>query len=312
MKVVLTGATGFIGRHLVARLLERGDSVTVLTRNRPHALQMLSRGTAALEWLPPTLGGDWEEEVASADAVVNLAGEPVADKRWTETQKQRIARSRLDATNAIVTAFHKKENGAGLLINGSAIGYYGSRADEVLTEESTPGNDFLASVVTQWEEAARQAEALGARVALIRTGIVLGANGGALPRMSLPFKVFAGGVMGPPDQWVSWIHIEDEIELILWAIDNSSASGPINATAPNPVTMAVFSHSIGAALSRPVWAPGIPAVMKLILGERSEVVFASQRVQPNQALHLGFEFRHTEIDKAIESALVGREQSKKL
>ena len=304
MKIVVTGGTGFIGRRVVERLVERGDDVTVLTRNSTRASTKLPTGLSTLDWSPPDVQGEWVERVKAADAVINLAGEPVADKRWTAAQKHRILASRVEATTAIVAAMEQAPGQSKVLVNGSAIGFYGPRGDEILTEDSGPGSDFLAGVVKDWEGAAVGAEAHNVRVVRIRTGIVLGTTGGALPRLVFPFKVFAGGIMGPSDQWISWIHIEDEVGLILAAIDDSNATGPINATAPNPVTMADFSRSIGQALGRSGWMPGVPAIMRLVLGERAEVVFASQRVLPAKAEKLGYQFQHADADQALRSLLV--------
>jgi len=258
---------------------------------------------ATVTWSAADQNGNWIASIGSADGIVNLAGAPVTDRRWTAEEKTRILRSRVDATNTLVGAMRQVAKPPRVLVNASAIGYYGSRADEVLTEDTGAGNDFLAGVVVKWEASARGAEQLGVRVALIRTGIVLGKGGGALPRLLLPFKLFVGGTMGPPGQWVSWIHLEDEIGLIVMALDSPAAAGPVNATAPNPVTMRDFSRAMGRALHRPTWAPGIPAAMRLALGERAEVVFASLRVMPERALQLGYQFRHAEIEEALQSLL---------
>jgi uncharacterized protein len=306
MRVVIAGATGFIGRALTERLIDRGDVVTALTRKPERAGSRLPPMVSAVGWSLSSEEGGLTAAVESADAVVNLAGEPVAGKRWSAQQKERILNSRVQATTAIVDAITRAENRPRVLLNGSAIGYYGSCGDEVLTEDSTAGTDFLAGVVKQWEAATVPAREARVRVALIRTGIVLGTAGGALARLLLPFKLFSGGVMGPPGQWISWIHLQDEIDLIVSALDTPGMSGPINATAPAPVTMDVFSHAIGRALHRPVWVPGLPVVMGLALGQRSEVVFASQRVLPKRAQAAGFAFKHVDVEEALRS-LIGRD-----
>lgn len=304
MEVVVTGASGFIGRALTAHLAGRGDTVVAVTRSVERARGRLPRGVEPIAWHPPDVDGEWVDRVAHADAVVNLAGEPVADKRWTDVQKRKILQSRLDSTNAIVEALGNNGGESKVLVNGSAVGYYGSRGDEVLTEGSPPGNDFLASVVQKWEGAALPARERGVRVALIRTaGLVLGGSGGALPRLALPFKLFGGGVMGPHKQFVSWIHIDDEVGIICKTLDDAAAAGPINACAPTPVTMEVFSHALGEALHRPVWVPALPVVMKLALGQRADVVFASQRVVPARPLSLGYAFRHADLTESLRSLL---------
>lgn len=303
MKVVITGATGFIGRHLTRRLIGRGDSVTALTRSPEQARSKLEPGAEAVSWHPPQADEGLIRTIGEADAIVNLAGEPVADKRWTAQQKERIQNSRIYATTAIVDAIRNSAGRPQVLVNGSAVGFYGSRGAELLTESSAAGGDFLAGVVVAWEAAARQAEQLGVRTVFVRTGIVLGTDGGALPRLLLPFKLYSGGIMGNTDQWVSWIHIDDEVGLIIAAIDGQFASGPVNATAPNPMLMPQFSRAIGKALDRPTWVPGLPVLLKLAMGERSDVVLASQRVEPHRAEEAGYKFAHTEADQALRSLL---------
>jgi uncharacterized protein (TIGR01777 family) len=300
--VVVTGATGFIGRSLTKALLARGNSVVALTRNPERARDHVPSGAGIVGWENGRSDREWARRVAAADAIVNLTGEPIADKRWTSEQKRKILDSRVKATEAIVDAC-RDAGGSGVLVNGSAIGFYGAHGDEEVTEVSARGHDFLSDVVVAWEDAATRATATGRRVVLLRTGIVLGTDGGALPKLLLPFRLFAGGVMGPSDQWMSWIHIDDQIGIILHVIDNPTASGPINATAPNPVTMKLFSHAIGRALYRPVWAPGIPIAMRMVLGERAEVVFASQNVHPGRALEYGYEFKFDDVTLALGALL---------
>jgi uncharacterized protein (TIGR01777 family) len=303
MRVAIAGASGFIGRALTQALVERTDSVIALTRSASKARSVLPPAVSLVEWSPERPSGQWIRSLAGVDAIVNLAGEPVADKRWTAERKRQILDSRIEATRAVVMAMERAAGGPKTLVNGSAIGFYGSRGDEILTEESAPGFDFLAGVVRQWESTAAQAAGAGIRVVLIRSGIVLGLGGGALPRLLLPFRLFGGGVMGPRDQWVSWIHLDDEIGLILAALDKAEASGPMNATSPNPVTMDAFSHAIGRALHRPVWVPGLSVPMRLALGERSEVAFASQRALPEAARRLGYTFKHSDVDEALGSLI---------
>jgi hypothetical protein len=306
LKVTVTGATGFIGQALVPRLLARGDTVVAVSRNPTNAHAKLAGDITVIPWSPVSSGPSLVERLSESDAIVNLAGEPLADKRWTAEEKDRILRSRVDAGNAIVGALRAASPRPKVLVNASAIGYYGPRGAERLVESSPPGHDFLADVVKQWESSVAPAAEIGVRLVLLRTGFpVLGSSGGALPRFAMPFKFFGGGVLGRRDQWVSWIHIDDEVELILFALDSEVVSGPVNATAPNPVTMADFSAGIGRALNRPVWVPAVPTVLRLIMGERVEPLFSSQRVFPDRALGLGFQFKYVNANQALESLLAG-------
>lgn len=302
MKVIVTGATGFIGRALTRALLDRGDEVVVLSRNAEKARQALGPQVTSLVWDAKT-PGEWMRAFNGAGAVVNLAGESVAAGRWTAARKERIYASRIDATRAVVEAIQEANPRPAVLVNASAVGYYGARGNEDLTESSAPGTDFLAQVVEGWEAAAAAAQDLGVRVVMIRTGIVLGPGGGALPQLALPFRLFVGGTMGEKGQWVPWIDLEDEVGLILFAIDNPEIHGPINAAAPTPVTMDVLSRQIGAALHRPSWLPFIGKGLTLALGEAGESVTASQRVLPEKALDAGYHFRHTDSAATVRSAL---------
>lgn len=304
MKVIVAGGTGFIGRALVRALQLRGDRVVVLTRSAARADGLFPPGVEAVEWHPPR-SGPWMEAFNGADAVVNLSGELVVEplKPWTEARRAEIRASRVDSTRAVVEAIKGAEPRPGVLVNQSAIGYYGSQGDIVLTEESPPGSDFLAGVVKDWEAAAAPVEEIGVRLVILRTGIVLGTDGGMLPQLVLPFKFYAGGTMGDPGQWFSWIHLEDEVELIIYALTHDGVRGAVNATAPNPVTMKVFSQEIGAALSRPSWVPFVGLGMRVALGRRAEAALASQRVLPAAAEAAGYMFRHAQSGEALRSLL---------
>lgn len=299
MRVVVTGGTGFIGKALVSALGQRGDQVTVLSRNPDAGRGALPAGVQAVEW-HPTSDGTWQESVDGSDAVINLAGAPVVDplKPWTAQRKVIIRASRVDSTRALIRAIEKATSRPSIMINQSAIGFYGSRGDVVLTETSPAGSDFLAGVVVDWEAAAAPATTLGVRLVLLRTANVLG-HGGLLPQFELPFKLFFGGTMGNPGQWFSWIHIDDEVALMLYALDHDGLHGPVNASAPNPVTMDAFSRELGAALHRPAWMPFIGTGMKVMLGQRSEAVLASQRVVPAVAEQSGYLFRYPESGPAL-------------
>jgi uncharacterized protein (TIGR01777 family) len=298
MKLVISGASGFIGSALVQRLSQRSDSLKLLSR-KPRS----PAGASNREWLvwEPGVPGGWEESVDGADGVVNLAGEGIAEKRWTERQKELIRSSRIDSTRALVQAIAKAKEKPKFLINASAVGYYGPRGDETLTEESAPGKDYLARVCLSWEAEAKKAQDYGVRVALLRTGIVLGKGRGALAKMVTPFKFFVGGRLGSGKQWMPWIHIEDEIGLIFFLIENSSAQGNFNATAPNPVTMEEFCKVLGKVLNRPSWAPVPASVLTLLLGEMADLVLAGQKALPQAAQKSGYEFKYPNLLGALES-----------
>jgi uncharacterized protein (TIGR01777 family) len=300
MKLVIAGASGFIGSALCSRLLDKGHVLTLLTRVTPR-----DASTATKRWLQWTPGtpGAWEAGVDGADGVINLAGEPIAAKRWTGRQKQKILTSRIETTNSLVEAIRKAKQKPGFLINASAVGYYGPRGDETVTEEAGAGKDFLSSVCREWEEEAKKAESLGLRVIRVRTGIVLGRGGGALAKMVPPFKFFVGGPLGSGTQWMSWIHLEDEVGLMLYLIEHSQATGPFNATAPNPVRMKEFCQVLGQVMGRPSWAPVPAFILRLALGELAEMLLTGQRVIPAAAQRLGYQFRYANLDAALKACM---------
>jgi uncharacterized protein (TIGR01777 family) len=298
MKVVISGATGFIGSLLREQLRNRSHSLTLLSRQPPRA------GTPSNEqwlvWQPGSIG-PWEKSVDGADGIINLAGEPIAGKRWTEAQKEKIRMSRIDSTRALVNAIGRAKEKPKFMISASAVGYYGPRGDETLIEESAAGNDFLGRVCVSWEQEAKKAEAYGVRVALLRTGIVLGKGKGALAKMVTPFKLFAGGPLGSGKQWFPWIHIEDELGLILFLAENPEAKGPFNATAPNAVTMEEFCQALGTVLNRPSWASAPTSVLTLLLGEMADMVVNGQRAVPAAAQKLGYRFKYVNVVEALQS-----------
>jgi hypothetical protein len=253
-----------------------------------------------ITWNPES-GGAWEQAVEGADGIINLAGEPIAGKRWTHPQKERIRSSRINATRALVRVIHSAKQKPKFLLNGSAIGYYGPHGDETLTEETRPGDDFLSRVCIDWEEEAKKAESDGLRVIRLRTGVVLGKGGGALAKMVPPFKLFAGGPLGSGKQWMSWIHIEDEVGLIQFLLENHDAHGAFNATAPNPVTMKEFCKTLGTVLNRPSWAPMPAFALRLLLGEMAEMLLTGQRVLPEKAQKMGYAFKYPNLLNALHS-----------
>ncbi|HXG53549.1 MAG TPA: TIGR01777 family oxidoreductase [candidate division Zixibacteria bacterium] len=299
MNLMVTGATGFIGSVLTDRLASRGHALTLLMRSSRQ--QPVQPGRRWITWTPGA-GGEWESLVDGADGIINLAGEPIAARRWTRAQKQKILASRVETTEAIVRAIDKAKNKPAFLLNASAIGYYGDRGDETITEQSSPGVGFLAETARKWEEAARKAEPMGVRVVYLRIGIVLG-RGGVLAKMLPPFRFFLGGPLGTGKQWVSWIHMDDQIDLMMYVLEHPEVSGPVNATAPNPVTMKDFCRTLAKVLHRPCWLPVPALVLRLALGEMADVILTGQKVLPAVAQKLGYRFRYPHLEGALRACL---------
>ncbi len=299
MRVVVSGATGLIGTQLVAALKARGDDVTVLSRNPERAAAAL--GVEAVAWQPLS-GPPPTEALAGRDAVIHLAGEPVA-QRWSAPAKQAILNSRETATRHLVDAIAASDPKPVALLSSSAVGYYGKHGDDVVTEQTAAGNDFLAGVCIAWEREALRAEALGLRVVIVRTGVVLDASGGALKRMLPPFKAGVGGPVAGGRQYMPWIHGDDIVGLYLAALDDPAWSGPVNGTAPEPVTNAVFSKALGRALGRPAVLPVPGFAIRAIYGEMAEIVTEGQRAVPAAAERLGYSFKQPELDEALRAAL---------
>lgn len=298
MKLVIAGATGFIGSTLVQQLWQDFHSLVLLSRN--PAREKSRNNVNHLLWQPGR-GGDWEQSVDGADGVINLAGEPIAGKRWNARQKQKLRTSRIETTQALVGAIAKAKVKPKVFLSASAVGYYGDRGDELLTEESQPRDDFLGRLCADWEAEARKAEACGVRVVLLRTGIVLGKGEGALKQMVPPFKMFAGGPLGSGQQWMPWIHIDDEVGLIKFLMAQEAARGAFNLTAPNPVTMEEFAAALGKVLNRPAWAAVPAGVLALLLGEMADMLLGGQRAIPKAALALGYRFKYPRISVALDS-----------
>lgn len=293
MKVSVVGATGLIGRRVTRALADRGDEVVAVSRSGREV-----PGARPVAW-------DARDPFPAAaregvDAVVNLAGEPLLG-RWTEAKKRAIRASRTSTTRRIAEAVG--EGGPGTLVSGSAVGFYGDRGDEVLDEGSTRGTGFLADVAAEWEGAALEAGARGARVVLIRTGIVLAPDGGALPKMVTPTKLGAGGPLGSGDQWWPWIHVDDEVGIILWALDTPAVTGPVNATAPNPVRQRQFATALARVLGRPACLPTPAFAVRLGLGEAASIVLEGQRALPQAAANGGYRFAHPDVQEALRAAL---------
>ena len=280
MKIAVFGSTGFIGKQFCARLRAQGDEVIELDTRK----------------------AGWETNLEPADAVVNLAGASIFGKRWTEDYKKLILTSRTEGTDKIVAAMGKikaKNGKAGVLVNASAVGYYGATQDEVLDENSPAGSDFLADVCKAWEKSAFNAEKHGIRTVAVRTGIVLGKNGGALEQMMLPFKLCVGGPIGNGQQWFPWIHLEDIVGIYIHALKNASVCGPLNGTAPNPVRNKEFTKALGDALHRPALLPTPAFALRLIVGEAAEFLVTGQRVAPKKTLASGYRFRFDSVEAAL-------------
>jgi uncharacterized protein (TIGR01777 family) len=292
MHVFVTGATGLIGRSLCEALHRRGDEVTALTRRTGAALPTGVRMLLG----DPAAAGPWTEALSRAEAVVHLAGEPVAGGRWTEARKARIAGSRLDSTRLVARAV--AAGGPRVLVQGSAVGYYGDRGDEPLDESAAPGRGFLADLSVGWEAAAAPA-ASRARVVLVRTGLVLAREGGALPALARPFRLFAGGPLGDGRAWQPWIHLADQVGLLLLALDDPRASGALNAVAPGPVRQAELARTLARVLHRPNLFPVPEVALRLAVGEMAEVLLASQRVVPARAQALGYRFQFPALEPAL-------------
>jgi hypothetical protein len=303
MRVLITGATGTIGLAVVDALRARGDQVVAVSRDPERGQRVLGTGVEVHPWPEPTSGPPPQPALNGLDGVINLLGEPVA-QRWTESAKQRIHDSRVLGTRSLVTALSALPEGAGprVLVSQSATGYYGPRRDDMrLDEQAGPGGDFLADVVVAWEREAAAAQRT--RVVMTRTGVVLAPSGGALAKMLPVFRLGIGGPVAGGKQYVPWIHLDDMVGALLHCLDHEPADGPVNVTAPNPVTNSEFSHALGHALGRPAAFPVPGMALKLLYGEMAEMVTAGQRAVPGRLLELGYRFRFPEIEPALRDVL---------
>jgi len=297
MNILITGGTGFIGSALIKRLIEEGHNVTVLSRFPDKVEILCGQGVKALGSLSQLKAEDHYE------VIVNLAGAPIVDARWSEARKQIIIESRIGLTKELITCIANMTVKPELLISGSAIGYYGDQGDTVLTEQATPDNDFSQRLCADWETTAKQAEQLGVRVCLIRTGLVIANDGGFLQRLLLPFRIGLGGVIGDGRQWMSWIHRQDWINIAMTMMADTSMQGPYNATTPNPVTNSEFTQILAQTLNRPALLPAPAWILKILLGERSQLVLSSQRVMPERLLAQNFKFQYDDLASALNEAL---------
>ena len=301
MKIAITGATGFVGSRLVERLSASGHQILVLTRNLAAAQKVFPKSAfpnLEIVAYTPTASGAWQEAIALCDGVVNLAGEPIAEKRWTPQQKQEILNSRKLGTQKIVEAIAKANPKPKVLVNASAIGYYGTSETATFDETSPPGKDFLAEVCQAWEAEAQKVTQAGVRLVILRLGIVLG-QGGAIAKMIAPFKVFAGGPLGTGRQWFSWIYLDDLVNLIIQALTKPEMEGVFNATAPNPVRMSELAQTMGEIMQRPSWLPVPRFALETLLGEGAMVVLEGQQVLPQRTQASGFNYQYSTVKQAL-------------
>ncbi len=300
MRIVAAGASGFLGQPLVEALLADGHEVALLTR-RPGATDGRARD---IEWHPDGAAGPWASALDGADAVVNLAGESIAGARWTAERKAALVESRLLSTRSLVAALDQAAERPPLLVSSSAVGYYGPRDDELIAETEPPGDDFLARLSVEWERAASAAESGGTRVVLVRSGLVLEKDGGALGAMLTPFRLGLGGPLGSGRQYWPWIHRADWVALVRFLLARPGAGGPVNATAPTPVTNAEFARTLGRVLRRPAIARAPGFVMRLAMGEMADaLLLQGQRVVPTRAIAMGFTFKYDALETALRAIL---------
>lgn len=301
MRFIIAGGTGLLGRALVARLTREGHDVVVLTRGAGRA----SGPVHEVPWTPDGSAGPWAPELDGADAVINLAGAGIADKRWTLARKALLQSSRVDSTRSLVAAVATTSSRPRVFVQGSAIGIYGAGLDDDIHDESSPpDSDFLSALAVEWESAADPVADMECRLVVVRTGIVLSRDGGALPPMARPFRMFVGGRIGTGRQFMSWITIDDWVSMVMWAIGTPAVSGPLNASAPEPVTNAAFSAALARTLRRPNLFPVPSFVLQGLFGEMADaILLGGQRVVPAKALSAGFEFQHAHLAGALAHVL---------
>lgn len=299
-RIIITGATGLIGSKIAAKLIKRGNEVVIFSRNPNSARQKISSAYNYVEWNYDLLG-NWTEQIDEADSVIHLAGENVMGGRWTESHKNKVEKSRVVGTKNLVDAICTSQRKP-VFVCASAIGFYDNTINKIVDEDSEHGSGFLSEVTQKWEEEADKVEKCSVRRVSIRTGIVLDKNEGALAKMLAPFKFFIGGPLGSGKQWMPWIHIDDIVDLFIYAVDNE-IHGPINGVAPNAVTMNKFAFTIGKILNRPSLFRVPEFILKLVLGEAAEVVTRGSKVLPKKTLESGFNFRYTDLSEALRNIL---------
>ncbi len=304
MKVVIAGGSGFLGSPLSWAWAEEEHDVRVLTRALPPGQVQHESGTGKpgitrVGWAPDGSAGQLAREFDGATAIINLAGESLARGRWNTARKQLLRESRIIPTRSLVAAFAESSAPPPTFISGSSVGYYGDRGSEPLTEESSAGSDFLAQLCVDWEAEAQRAARPGVRVITLRTGLALEKSGGLVAQMMLPFRLFAGGPLGSGRQYMAWVHRHDWVEVVRWLVEAPSVSGPVNVTAPHPVTNAEFARALGRALHRPAFVPAPAFALRIVLGEMADAALTGQRALPARAQSAGYHFRYPEIDIAF-------------
>ncbi len=296
-KIVITGATGLIGRELCKELSLHGDELTIFSTNVEKAKAILPFAKEVVEW--KNYDKDYSVYLEGKDAVIHLAGASVAGKRWTPSYKKEIYDSRINTTRNLVSSIDKCKQKPEVFISASAIGFYGDRGDSILTETSSVGKDFLSNVCDDWEKASERIEMLNVRRVIIRTGIVLSIDDGALKKILLPFQLFVGGPLGNGKQWFSWIHLADIISLYLFLLDKKSQKGIFNAVSPQPVQMKTFAKRLGKVLHKPSLFPVPKFVLKLVMGESASAILASQKIKPEALLNAGYKFKFDDLESAL-------------
>ena len=307
MQVIITGGTGFIGGHLARSLSADGHEVIVLTRNPDKHVGDLPQSIRLAKWDART-GSDWDQLITADTVIVNLAGEPIEGvgfipARWTSERRRRILESRVNAGKAVVSAVENAPAKPQALLQASAVGYYGFHEDEIITEDSPPGSDFLADVCVQWEQSSSLVESMGVRRAVLRTGLPLDPKDGVMPRLVLPFRLFAGGPLGSGNQWYSWIHIADEVGAIRYLMNGAALSGPFNLTSPNPAKNKDLAKTLGRVLQRPSFLPVPGFALRLVFGDVIDLALKGQRVIPERLLKVGYTFKFPELEAALHDLL---------
>jgi len=310
MNILITGGTGLIGQALIEKLLDDGHQISILTRNIEKAKTEIPVGISAYPWNGANTEG-WSRIIEEMDAVINLAGESIAGdslpailtRHWTPEQKTRIKQSRLQSSRALSEAIQNASKKPEVFIQASAVGFYGPQGSNIITEQSSTGNDFLSEVCQSWEESSMEIEKMGVRRVILRTGLVLSSKGGILPLMLLPFRLFVGGPIGSGEQYISWIHIEDQVNAIRYLLTNENSNSAYNLTAPTPVTSKEFGQIAGKVLKRPSYLPVPSFALKLILGEKATLVLDGQRAIPDKLLEEGFDFKFGSLELALQNLI---------
>lgn len=301
MKLLIAGGSGFIGKELTKELINQGHEIILLTRNPSKSKDLNTEKLRAVEWNGKDMG-NWSKHVNEVDGIINLCGESIAEK-WTKEYKERLLSSRLNSTKAIINSIEAAKVKPKVLINASAVGYYGNVENDEVTEDYKKGTGFLPELCSKWEDAASEASVYGVRVVKLRIGIVLEKNGGALLKMIPPFLIFAGGPLGSGKQWFPWIHRDDVVKSIIFCLENQNLSGPVNITAPEVITMKNFCSSLGKTLNRPSWAPVPGFVLKIILGEMAGMLLTGQKAIPKKLEEFNYKFKFRNIDAALKDIL---------